>query len=463
MKIKPVWLLWIVLSGALASYFFFIILASEDKSELLIGESTYGHYQIEMSCSSCHTDPFGGPEVLQNACENCHAEELKQGHDSHPMKKFTDPRDAYRLDKIDARYCISCHTEHQKEQTHSMGVTLPDDYCFHCHADVADERESHQNLDFDSCASAGCHNFHDNRALYESFLVKHANQPWLDDMARITAPNHAAMNASKTLNKSVVPIPAKTDSAVIDNWPSTAHGKAAIACNDCHSNGSDQQWLAKPELGQCQQCHQQESQGFVAGKHGMRLSPQLDAILPAISPSESPLEFKTSSHTAHQGCSSCHSVHESKPQFAHVDACLQCHNDEHSLAFTTSPHGKLWNKALNQQLNLEQAVSCATCHMPRIDDNNTGIKIVSNKEQAIDDSGNGKNGAHDSAVIRVEHNQNFYLRPNEKMIRPVCMQCHSLEFSIDALADKLLIKRNFSGQPSQHIPSIDWALKRESR
>jgi hypothetical protein len=46
------------------------------------------------------------------------------------------------------------------------------------------------------------------------------------------------------------------------------------------------------------------------------------------------------------------------------------------------------------------------------------------------------------------------------MIRPVCLQCHSLDFSIDALADKALIENNFSGKPSVHIPSIDWALKR---
>jgi hypothetical protein len=60
----------------------------------------------------------------------------------------------------------------------------------------------------------------------------------------------------------------------------------------------------------------------------------------------------------------------------------------------------------------------------------------------------------------VNHNQNDTLRPNEKMIRPVCMACHNLEFSIDALADKALIENNFSGQPSEHIPSIDWSLKR---
>jgi len=40
------------------------------------------------------------------------------------------------------------------------------------------------------------------------------------------------------------------------------------------------------------------------------------------------------------------------------------------------------------------------------------------------------------------------------------MNCHGLGFSIDALADKDLVKRNFDGQPSAHIESIDWVMKR---
>jgi hypothetical protein len=43
------------------------------------------------------------------------------------------------------------------------------------------------------------------------------------------------------------------------------------------------------------------------------------------------------------------------------------------------------------------------------------------------------------------------------MIRPVCMNCHGLGFSIDALADPALINNNFSGQPSIHIESMDMA------
>ncbi|MEL6265848.1 MAG: NrfA- nitrite reduction protein, partial [Pseudomonadota bacterium] len=58
------------------------------------------------------------------------------------------------------------------------------------------------------------------------------------------------------------------------------------------------------------------------------------------------------------------------------------------------------------------------------------------------------------------HNQNDVLRPNEKMIRPVCMDCHGLGFAIDALADPDLVSSNFRGRPETRIESIEWATRR---
>ena len=78
------------------------------------------------------------------------------------------------------------------------------------------------------------------------------------------------------------------------------------------------------------------------------------------------------------------------------------------------------------------SVNCATCHMPR----------------------NERRG-----TIVVSHNQNDNLRPNEKMIRTVCLDCHGLGFSLDSLADPDLVARNFTGRPSVHIESIEWALR----
>ncbi len=425
---------------AIAGFFVRSLFFKEDKSEFLIGEATHGHYQIELACSSCHLEPFGGKEILQNACENCHAQELEIAQDSHPKKKFTDPRNANRLAGLDARYCVSCHTEHQEEQTHAMGLTLPEDYCYHCHSDVAEERESHQDLAFNSCASAGCHNYHDNRALYENFLVKNANQDWLSAIAAMPPLNGASASAHahvKPVNtSSQIQSQVAKHSDIQQSFLHTRHGEANVECAHCHSSET-QTWLQSPGVAQCQSCHQHEAEGFLASKHGMRLA---TSTLDAMTPAQSKGQFHTDAGDKHQNCSACHSAHEFDTQTAAVESCLGCHADDHSQAYLSSPHGQQWaDKTL---LDNRQKVTCATCHLPRLETDQT------------DENG--------QAIVRVQHNQNDTLRPNEKMIRPVCMQCHSLEFSIDALADPQLINNNFNGQPSEHIPSIDWALKRVS-
>ena len=62
--------------------------------------------------------------------------------------------------------------------------------------------------------------------------------------------------------------------------------------------------------------------------------------------------------------------------------------------------------------------------------------------------------------ITTNHNHNDNLRPNEKMVRPVCLDCHGLGFSLDALADTDLVNRNFRGMPAVHVESIEWAMRR---
>ena len=62
--------------------------------------------------------------------------------------------------------------------------------------------------------------------------------------------------------------------------------------------------------------------------------------------------------------------------------------------------------------------------------------------------------------VVIAHNQNDNLRPNEKMARGVCMDCHGFGFTLDALADRALIDRNFKGRPSIHVKGIDWVEQR---
>ena len=214
----------------------------------------------------------------------------------------------------------------------------------------------------------------------------------------------------------------------------SSHARNGIQCIDCHTNNeTPDEWVAKPDHTYCQSCHQQQVKGFVEGKHGMRLAETVSEPLEAIKPREARLPFKEKSLDTVQSCTACHGAHSFNTQIAAVNACLGCHDDEHSLAYLDSPHGILWQQETTGQLPRNSGVSCATCHMPR---------------------------QYEWEKVLVVHNQNLTLRPNEKMIRPVCMNCHGLAFSIDALADEDLIRNNFNGQPGEHIRSIDMVLER---
>jgi formate-dependent nitrite reductase cytochrome c552 subunit len=133
-------------------------------------------------------------------------------------------------------------------------------------------------------------------------------------------------------------------------------------------------------------------------------------------------------------CSACHAAHGDDDRGAASRACLGCHADEHSLAYTRSRHAELFEAERSGAGPAGSGVSCATCHMP---------------EQSSEDG-----------ERITQHNQNDNLRPNEKMIRSVCNRCHGLGFSIDALADDALVRSNFNRAPTVHVMSIEMAARR---
>lgn len=412
---------------------------SADKTVFLPGETSHGHYQIELSCSACHDEGMG---INEQSCVDCHDAELKAANDSHPKSKFTDPRNADRVAILDARNCVTCHREHQPKITRAMGVTMPMDYCYHCHQQTLKDRSSHKNFAFDSCATAGCHNYHDNSALYESFLVKHGSEPDFKDEPILPGRNLVAYlrenkpgSVRAALNIESADAPAvHRDSELLKSWSGTAHAKVGVNCSDCHTLENGAEWVSLPAHDSCAGCHAEETSGFLDGHHGMRLAQHLEPMTPG----QARIPMKdTSSHEA-LSCSSCHQAHDFDTNFASMEACLKCHDDQHSLAYKTSPHFELWTEEADGNGVAGSGVSCATCHLPR--------------EVAI--SGGVRR-------VLVQHNQNLTLRPNEKMIRPVCMECHGLGFAIDALADAELIRNNFNGRPGVHIESIDLALKRQ--
>ena len=412
------------------------------KAMFLPGSTTDGHYQIEVACASCHT-PFGG--VRTDACMACHGDELAAVDDSHPRSKFTDPRNAELAARLDATRCVTCHREHTPGMTRPMGVTLPDDFCFTCHADVGRDRPSHAGMAFDTCASAGCHNYHDNTALYEDFLVTHAFDPDFRERPRLPARSlreNLRVRSGQSIPvlsslASDAPAEVQVDRGRVAEWEQASHARAGVNCTGCHiADGSTGAWVDRPGARECASCHETERRGFVAGRHGMRLASALSPMTPSVAR----LPMKADAHERELSCVSCHTAHDFRTRRAAFDACLQCHDDDHSRSYVGSPHHRLWMQESEGTAPVGSGVACAMCHLPRLTTRVNGTDIVV-----------------------VEHNQNANLRPNEKMARSVCLQCHGLGFSLDALADPRLVATNFRGQPLRPVASIDMATKRAGR
>jgi formate-dependent nitrite reductase cytochrome c552 subunit len=224
------------------------------------------------------------------------------------------------------------------------------------------------------------------------------------------------------------------------DWLATAHAKAGVNCSACHQTTDDAgktAWLEHPDHRVCTACHGPEVEGFLSGKHGMRLRQGL----PAMRPADARQRMQARAHDKRLGCMSCHMAHRFDTKQAAVEACVGCHDDGHSRAYKASKHYVLWQREVRGEAPAGSGVSCASCHLPRASFDTPDYV----------------------SRILVQHNQSDSLRPNEKMIRPACMHCHGLRYSIDALADTGLIRRNFRGGTKTAIKSIDMALEAEAR
>ena len=225
------------------------------------------------------------------------------------------------------------------------------------------------------------------------------------------------------------------------DWLETAHARSGVNCSACHMSpgdgGDKRAWNDHPDHRACAVCHDLEVKRFERGKHGMRLA----VGLPPMTPAQARLPMKADAGHKQLECNTCHVAHRFDIRQAAVDACLGCHNDEHSLAYKQSAHFQLWEKEVAGEGEPGSGVSCASCHMPRVDFDVSDWM----------------------SRVMVEHNQNATLSPNEKMIRPACLHCHGLGFTLDALADRHLVDNNFQGRPTVHVKSMEMAEADEKR
>ncbi len=414
-----------MLAAALGGYFGVpFVRAHGDATRHLPGRTSNGHHAIEEACSACHA-PWGG--VPNDRCNACHGEALAAA-DTHAESKFADPRNADRVAGLDARACVTCHRDHASEATDASGVSLPRDFCAACHQDVARERPSHAGFSFEACASTGCHRFHDNRALYEGFLARHLHEPDTRDPAAVAVLSHVARRAAPALDAPA----AAMRPEIVAEWAGSAHAAAGIGCTACHGR-KDTAWEDRPGRAACARCHAREEAGFLGGKHGMRLAAGLSPMTPAAA--RDPM--KPEARDRALGCGSCHASHRCDTARAAVDACLSCHDDQHSRAYDASPHALLLRREKAGEGAPGTGVSCATCHLPR----------VTRRDHGAD-------------VVTADHDQSEGEATPEKMLRSVCLACHGLGFAIDALADADLVRKNFAGRPGAHVASLSMVERR---
>lgn len=471
------WLASLAAAGVAAAW----MTVGGERGLVLTGPLSDAHHQIGMACESCHAAPvFAAAEdaeaALNKACLDCHDSELRAADDSHSVREFRNPRMAVYRERLDARLCTSCHVEHSPEITRKGAVTVAADFCVACHGegeqDVRAARPSHAGLGFDTCAD--CHNYHDNRALYADFLVKNAHQPWLaDDPVHALSARQRTLSvppvAPLALSDAIAPATALADQAIARRWAGSGHALSSVNCAACHAPSAppdatpeevEQDWTVAPPFSVCRDCHRVQARTFAAGRHGMRQHPlispprepasgRIGAWLPAeiagwfaddphpqrMTAGEARIAMRPGAASEALDCGACHGSHAADTREAAVGACASCHNEAHTLAYFDSPHHALWEAELSGAAAPGSGVSCATCHMTRTERRGT---------------------------IVVSHNQNDNLRPNEKMIRTVCLDCHGLGFSLDSLADPDLVARNFNGRPAVHVESIEWALRQAS-
>ena len=94
-----------------------------------------------------------------------------------------------------------------------MIVVVPP-VCDHlpCLIETPEQRPSHKDFAFNSCATAGCHNYHDNRALYENFLSKHS-----DELDMLDSQMVMLRSSSQTEAKPAAKVPTEEGAAAKDS------------------------------------------------------------------------------------------------------------------------------------------------------------------------------------------------------------------------------------------------------
>lgn len=239
-----------------------------------------------------------------------------------------------------------------------------------------------------------------------------------------------------SLSAPALAVDAQSLETITQDWEGSLHAMNDINCSSCHEDQDTKEFVAKPTGASCKTCHEDAVDTFLLGKHGIRL---LEGQTP-LQPSMARLPMKAEAHDQLMTCNTCHDVHSVKTTPASTDACLTCHNDQHSLNYENSKHAELFAADRNLPRPSGESVSCATCHLPRHEM----------------DKG-------EETVTHVNHNNTFTLLPRDRMVQEVCMNCHGVEYSYNSIFDDELVEANFDKAPTQSMETFDLIRAFEAR
>ena len=221
--------------------------------------------------------------------------------------------------------------------------------------------------------------------------------------------------------------------AINQQWETSAHAFNNVNCQSCHQNEETKAFVANPTYESCQSCHEAPVETFLLGKHGIRLLEDESALQPKMAR----LPMKHDAFTKQMSCNTCHDAHTVNTLQASVDSCLTCHNDNHSLNYKNSKHGQAVFASISANPELprpnDKMVTCATCHLPR----------------AAQKKGDG------TLLVKVNHNNTYNLKPQDRMVGDVCMNCHGMEYGYNSIFDDDLVEANFDRPPTLEHPSFE--------
>jgi len=228
-------------------------------------------------------------------------------------------------------------------------------------------------------------------------------------------------------------------------WSGSVHALNDVNCASCHQDSETKSFVANPTHESCQSCHENSVDTFLLGKHGIRLYEGKSALTPEMAR----LPMKHDAFDKQMDCNACHNVHTVNTMQASVEACLTCHNDNHSLNYKNSKHAQAvfanLEKSAGSGSELPRPgadmVTCATCHLPR----------------TATERGDG------TTLVRVNHNNTYNLKPQDRMVGDVCMNCHGVEYSYNSIFDDDLVEANFDRPPTLSHESFDLMRAAEKR